>query len=209
MALFDFFTGASQRRDLEDAALAATRARRAGVTEATGELTGARDTAIETLQPDLAAGTGAQEQLLTAIGLRGEGAQRQFFTDFETDPGFEAETQAGLDALGRSASARGMTFSGRTLKELSEFGALRKRSAFQDRLDRLTSLASLGSQTRTNVANLQFGTGGQLADIAFGTGQQEAAQALNLGNVRAESRGIPISNLVELGKVGAKIAGAF
>jgi len=206
--LFDAFTGESQREDLEAGAVAATEERRRGARRARGELTGARDLAIETITPDLETGRAAEDQFLAAIGVRGRDAQQEFFDTFETDPGFEAETEAGIEAIGRSASARGLTFSGRTLKELQDFGQLRKRSAFSERLDRLAELGQRATQTRTNIANLQFGTGQTLADIEFGTGQQEAGQAINLANVRAETRGIPLTNLVELGKVGAKIAAA-
>ena len=163
------------------------------------------DQAISTLAPDVGAGDDARESLLTSIGLRGREAQTQFFNNFQTDPGFQSEVDFGVDVAQSSAAARGGLFTGDTLKSLADFGQRTLRSAHQDRLDRLTGLARIGTDARQNTASVQV----QQGNAAFGRGQLVANNAINTQNAIAGTRGGGINNLFAIGTQFAKAASGF
>ena len=128
------------------------------------------------LQPFVTAGTGAQNQLLTYLGLPG-GAQGANFgkyardfnqNDMVTDPGYAFRLSEGQKALDRQAAARGGLISGGTLKAATRYG--------QD----------MGSQEYRNAFNrYQTNTQNQLSPLfsLMGSGQASAAgQAAAAGN---------------------------
>ena len=128
------------------------------------------------LQPFVTAGTGAQNQLLTYLGLPG-GAQGANFgkyardfnqNDMVTDPGYAFRLSEGQKALDRQAAARGGLISGGALKAATRYG--------QD----------MGSQEYSNAYNrYQTNRQNQLAPLfaLTGSGQASAAnQAAAAGN---------------------------
>lgn len=128
------------------------------------------------LAPFTAAGVGAQNQLLTYLGLPGgtQGADygkyaKDFgLTDFTTDPGYGFRLSEGQKALERSAAARGGLLSGGTGKALTSYGQ------------------QMGSQEYQNAYNrYQTNRSNQLAPLftLTGSGQASAAgQAAAAGN---------------------------
>jgi hypothetical protein len=128
------------------------------------------------LQPFVTAGTGAQNQLLTYLGLPG-GAQGANFgkyardfnqNDMVTDPGYAFRLSEGQKALDRQAAARGGLISGGALKAATRYG--------QD----------MGSQEYGNAFNrYQTNRQNQLSPLfsLMGSGQASAAgQAAAAGN---------------------------
>ena len=260
MALLDKIFGIDDARDdlrrgrrQSDANLdTGAAAARAGFAQARGELTsgataaredlnrarqevaGGRDAALGFLGADIDAGDAARENVLTALGLRGLEAQRDFFNTFQNDAGFQATLGAGLDAIDQSAAARGSIFSGGTQKDLFSFGQRNQASQFQDRLDRLTGLSTIGSNARTNAANISTGAGNSLAnlrtrdadidldtsrglaglrtgegDLGFTLGQLKANNAGSFNQALADTRGQGINNLFRIATEGAKAAAKF
>lgn len=199
------FTGDSQRDDLARADAERADALRRGRRQAIGTQNEFLDRSTDFLQGDIDAGGSALEQALAALGLSGRGAQTSFARNFEDDPGFAAEQQAGIDALDQSAAAKGELFSGEQLKAVSDFGQRHKRSAFQDRIAQFLNLAGRGSGASSQAAGLTDATGRNIADIEFGSGQLDANAAVNSGNVRAQSRSIPLNNLLSIARAAAKV----
>ena len=128
------------------------------------------------LQPFVTAGAGAQNQLLTYLGLPG-GTQGAGFgkyagdfgvNDMVTDPGYAFRLSEGQKALERTAAARGGLISGGALKAATRYG--------QD----------MGSQEYGNAYNrYQTNRQNQLAPLfaLTGSGQASAAgQAAAAGN---------------------------
>ena len=210
------------------------RAARKDLDRARQDVAGGRDAALDFLGADIDAGDAARENLLVALGLRGLDAQRDFFSNFQNDAGFQATLGAGLDAIDQSAAARGSIFSGGTQKDLFSFGQRQQASQFQDRLDRLTGLSTVGSNARTNAANISTGAGSTLADLrtrdadvdlglsrnlanlrtgegdlAFTLGQLRANNATSFNNALADTRGQGINNLFRIGTEVAKAAAGF
>lgn len=150
------------------------------------------------LQPDIQAGTGARNQLLAALGVSGQDAQRDFFGNFQNDPGFNALLGAGVEALDASAASRGLLRSGGQQQALFDFGQRLQNQFFNDRLNRLTQLSNVGSSAGTNAASLTANTGQNIAGARFGLGQQLAANEINLANATAQARQQPLNNLLGL-----------
>jgi len=187
---------------------------RGDISTATGEAVDENQAALERsldfINPELVAARGAQNLLNDALGVNGPEAQAAFFQNFEDDPGFQAELQDRINAIDRSATAKGQLLSGRTLKAVGDEGQRFRRGAFTDRLNRLRQQASGAGGLATTGAGLIETTGGRvsnallsrgtnLANLATrrgeaqasgieGVGQVGATSALNRGDIAAENR---------------------
>ena len=113
----------------------ATDAQSRAAKDATAEGRRQFDLAFGLQEPIFEAGDTARNQLLNALGLGEEGAHEAFFGDFETDPGFLASQEAGIEAIDRSASKRGTLGSGGTRKDLFSFGQRSLNDQFNNRLN--------------------------------------------------------------------------
>jgi len=151
---------------------------------------------IELQEPFRQAGLGAQNQLLTLLGLPGGVAgsaeygslTRPFSqTDFQADPGYGFRMSEGMKALERSAAARGGLLAGATLKGINRYGQDLASQEYQNafnryqiernaRLNPLQSLMGAG-QTSTNQLTGAMGQAGQGIAQSYG----------NLGAARASS----------------------
>jgi hypothetical protein len=145
------------------------------------------------LAPFTTAGVGAQNKLLTYLGLPGgtQGADygkyaKDFgITDFTVDPGYAFRLSEGQKALERSAAARGGLLSGGTGKALTSYGQQMGSQEYQNAFNRY----------QTNRAN-------QLAPLftLTGSGQASAAnQAAAAGNYATGAAG----NLTSAGAANA------
>lgn len=128
------------------------------------------------LQPFVSAGTGAQNQLLTLLGLPGgtQGAgygkyAKDFsMADYQADPGYAFRLSEGLKALGHSAGARGGLISGQTMTGLQDYAQNSASNEFNNAYNRYQT-------NRSNQLNPLF-------DLTK-TGQASAAnQAASAGN---------------------------
>jgi len=207
--LAEGFTGKSQRRDITQGTEQAQGALRQGAEEFKDTTNDFLGRSTDFLQPDIEGGRNALAQLLAATGVSGRGAQIDFFNNFQTDPGFEAVTDAGIQGLDRSAAARGMLFSGGQLRDVGDFVGRRRNQAFNERLERLVGLAGIGSRQATNAAGFTQQAGSNIAGSQFGTNQLLANLAQSQGNALAQSRSIPINNLIAIGNAAAQGVGAF
>jgi hypothetical protein len=163
------------------------------------------------LAPYREGGVTAQNQLMQMLGIGGDqnapgyGRYAQDFTmpEFTGDPGYQFRLKSGMDALNRSAAARGMGISGANIKGATEYGQNFGSNEYNNAYNR-----ALGT-FQTNRANqldplFKLYTGGQSA--AAGS----ATQAGNLG----QNLGTTYSNLgTNLGNAatnaGAATAGGY
>jgi len=129
----------------------------------------------EMLRPQIEAGNEARNRLMQATGLQGAGAQRAFFDDFQTDPGYEAATNYALDTMAARNAARGMGYSGNALQQATDYTGQRMQGAYQNRINNLLNLANYGQQAAGQTAQSNLQSGNQIA------GHQQAA-----GNARAQ-----------------------
>lgn len=143
---------------------------------------------------DLTARLARTDQFLPAV----ETGEQDPFADFLKSPGFEFRKQEGVDALDRSAAARGQLLSGQQRKEVLDFGQNLASAEFNSFVDRLASFAGIGQTTGAQIG--QLGANAALAQGSFiqqaggqrASGLIGAANALAAGQARHENNAISI-----------------
>ena len=196
MGFFGSFFGSDHADEIRRAQAQAAAQLSAGKGEAIGTTQDYLGRSLGYFQPDLEAGEAGRTAYMNALGLGGAGAQQQFFSNYMADPTFQASLGAGVEALDRSAAARGMLRSGGQQRSLFDFGQRAWLGNFNDRLNRLQGLLPLGTGAATNMANLTTGAGNRIGDIQFGTGQLFANQSINTGNALAQAYGVGPQNVL-------------
>lgn len=105
----------------------------------------------------------------------------------ENTPGYQFQLQQGVNALQRSAAARGQLMSGGTAKDLMTFGQGLAGTTYQDYMNRLASTAGIGQTAATSTASLGQSTANAMGantiygGNARGTGYINTANAMTGG----------------------------
>ena len=159
---------------------------------------------VELQEPFRETGLAAQNRLADLLGISGRtsepgygyGLQRFTMDNYREDPGYGFRLKRGLDAMERTAAARGGLLSGNQLRGAMEFGqdlaSQEYGNAFNryqtERSNILNPLQSLGGvgQTSTNALTGAAGNLGAGMAGAYGNlGSALSANAINAGNARA------------------------
>mgnify|MGYP003648873227 CR=1 FL=1 len=160
------------------------------------------------LQPFVSAGVGAQNQLLTYLGLPG-GTQGADFgkyakdfgmSDFTTDPGYAFRLAEGQKALDRTAAARGGLMSGGALKAATRYGQDMGSQEYSNAFNRyqtnrsnqlapLGSLLSSGQASATNQASAAGNYGTQAGQGITNIGAANAAGTVASSNAMGNALG--------------------
>ena len=209
MSFFQDFMGTSARRDLQVAAESAAGMLRGGYDRATQQGDRFYGDAQSRLEPYAQSGRDADGQIRNALGLNGRDAHRGYYDNFQNDPGFEAETRAGIKALDGSATARGGLYSGAAMRGVAEYGQQQQGNAYRNRLNSLMQYGQQGQQAATTQAGVATQFGGDRANLEYGFGQQEAGNRLNLGNALAANRNTGVNNILGAAGTAARAAAAF
>lgn len=204
MSFWGSFTGSDQKSAIKKASKQAMGYLDAGAEQARGEFGQYYDQAQGYLAPYLQGGGQANNLLANYLGVNGADAQSQAFADFQNDPGYQQQFNAGVNALDRSATARGGLYSGAAMKGLQEYGQQFQRQAYNDRISQLSGFAGQGLQAGSAAAGLASNQGNQLGNLSFGLGQQKASNAINKGNALASASGIGWQNALNLAGTAAK-----
>ena len=207
MGFFSSFFGSDQKKAINKSHAQAQGYLDAGNTQGQGQVTDYYNRARTYIAPYTAGGAQANQLLGNYLGANGADAQRQAFANFANDPGFQAQFGAGINALDRSATARGGLYSGAQMKGIHEFGQQFQRQAYNDRINQLMGYSGQGQQAALAGAGLANQTGTQLGNMSFGYGQQSAANAINKGNALAQASNTGWNNLIGLAGVAAKAFG--
>lgn len=228
--------GGKQLGALEEGAAAA----RAGLIEGQAGSESALAAGLAGAEGQIGAGlSGAQSSLsqLTRGGFQaadvlgtrsrlGELADRGFSAEqLAQDPGYQFRLQQGERAINRAAAARGGRNSGRTLKELAQFGQGLASEEFDKSAQRQLALAggadaqqiqlALNQAGRTDAASLaaqqqRAGALGQIAGLQYGAGSQLGGLSAQQGQFLAEQRmrtGAGLSGLES--QLGGQRAGVY
>lgn len=102
-------------------------------------------------------------------------------------PGYQAQLTQGIDAIQKSASAKGYLGSGRLLKELNQYGQNTLSTFYGNELGRLAQLAGAGQQAANTSAGLASTLGGNTANLYATLGDTKANAALASGNALAQA----------------------
>ena len=195
--LIDGFTGKGQRKDLKRSQAQSSAALNSGYNSAKGFYEGGNANTQARLDPFAESGQKSLSLYDDYLGVNGADARASFFSDFAQMPGeFQAAQDYGIRAIDRSGSANGMTLSGGMLEGLHDFGMKNYADFLNPYLDRLGGQAQQGASIAGQQAGYDYGTGTQLGDLAFGKAQLDANNYTNYGNAMAQSRSIPINNLL-------------
>lgn len=199
MSFFGSFFGTDQQKTLKKGYADSKQMLQQGYDQGRTDIQGYGDRALGYLDPYLQTGGKTNALLANYLGVNGADAQRQAFADFQNDPGYQAQFNSGINALDRSATARGGLYSGAAMKGVNEFGQQFQRQAFNDRINQLAGFGGQGQQAAMGAAGLASQTGNQLGNMAFGFGQQNAANRINFANGMANAQGIGWQNALNLG----------
>lgn len=150
---------------------------------------------LDYLKPAIQGGDDALSRIRAALGLDGIDAQKAFYTNFQTDPGFEATQQAGINAIQRSRAASGNLNSGGTMKSLFNFGQRSLSDQFRQRLQDLNGISTQGAAARTNSANITGDMGRTFADLRMKRGQLYGDSYLQEGKIRSDAS-VAVPNFV-------------
>lgn len=152
--------------------------------------------------PYVQGGGKAQNQVYNLLGLNGQPQQSEAFGQFQSDPGYQYQLDQGINAVDRSAAARGMTNSGATLKALQKTGQGLADQSYNSYLQRLMGLGQQGqSATAQQVGTVGTGLTGQLnADTQSANMMYGAANTIPQGIIAAQnSQDKGAQNAIDLG----------
>lgn len=104
------------------------------------------------------------------------------FDDFYDSPDYKFAFEQGSRAVNQSLAARGLTGSGRAMKELTRFGQGLASQQLQSYTNRLASLAGVGQTATTNLAHIGQNTANQIAGARQNAGDARASGYLGAAN---------------------------
>lgn len=119
-----------------------------------------------------------------ALKRLSELTSKPFEYDVYKDPGTQFRMKAGLDAINRSAAAKGGALSGGTLKALTQYGQEMASTEYGNAFNRY--LADVGNLQ--GMAGLGFNAASQLAGYSDKFGDNRAEAQTDLANVEAGGR---------------------
>lgn len=151
------------------------------------------DKQMMAISPYLESGKAALSDLNTGLVEGGKFTKQFKVSDIEDDPGYQFDLAQGLQAVQRSAAAKGSLSSGGTLKSIASFtkglASEEVNSAFnrfmtqQDaQFNRLSTIASLGSGAVNTLSNFSQNYANQVSN-AYGAGITGAAGSTASGVV--------------------------
>jgi hypothetical protein len=158
-------TGANKAA--EEAAAAQRESTQAGVAESRRQF----NVAKETLTPFIDFGREALMGLDPASIMRSA----------RSHPGFQFQLDTGIEAIGRSAAARGFRNSGNIMHELQAFGQGLASDFFNQEFTRRFSLAQLGQSSAAALSGASIQTGNTLASLFGQQGTNLASIFSNRG----------------------------
>tara|TARA_R110000868_G_scaffold46167_5_gene152788 strand:- start:2111 stop:3178 length:1068 start_codon:yes stop_codon:yes gene_type:complete len=171
--------------------------------------------AVPTLEKFAAVGAPALEQQQAIAGLLGPERQRQAIANIEQGAGYQAQAQAGEEAILQRASATGGLRGGNVQAALGQFRPALLQQAIEEQYGRLGGLSALGGAAAQNLATSGQGATEFLSRLGQAAAAGQAAggtsSATNISNLltgqaaSGERSATNIANL--LGQQGAAIAG--
>lgn len=111
------------------------------------------------------------------------------YSAFYQSPGYQFRLNQGIQALDRSAAARGRLNSGAQSKALMRFGQGLASQEFGNYTNRLAGLAGVGQTATNTLANLGAHTAANVGNTQMRAGNARAAGYINQANVLGSTLG--------------------
>lgn len=157
------------------------------------------------LQPFRLAGENALGSYTDALGMNGQDGYQNALAAFQTSPGYQWQLDQGINAIDRSAAARGGLFSGNTLQSAQSFGQGLASQEWNNYLGRLSGLSGRGQNAAAGQGGFAIGEGNAVAG-----GTRGAANALVSGYVGANnSVQQGFENQMSMAGIAGSILGGF
>ena len=148
-------------------------------------ITTGRDAALAGLQPYAAAAAGAAPLYADATGLGGAAGSDRAIGAFREAPGYQYALKQGLDAINRTAAARGELGGGGNSTDLYDYAQGLSDKGWNDWLARLEAEQKFGAGIAQQMGGINTTAGGQLADIYGNEGASLANTGINVGSTGA------------------------
>lgn len=139
------------------------------------------------LDPFAQSGTEANRLYGTALGVYGRPAQSEFYSNFQTDPGFESALKRAMDITTRRYALMGRT-GGSMPNALLRTGQEAMNTEYGKRLDRLAGLSGSGQSAASNIAGLGAGYANSSGNFMM-QGAQGRAEGI-MGRANASIAGL-------------------
>ena len=138
----------------------------------------------ELLSPYTGTGTNALKQYETAVGLQGADAQRDFYENFQYDPGFETSLNNALDETMRRYAIIGNTGGG-LANALLRTGQNALYGQYQNRLSQLGGLVDTGRSAASALAGFGQQSAATQGNFLSQAGQFQGQGIMGAGNALA------------------------
>lgn len=135
--------------------------------------------AQQVLSPYMAPGAAAQGRMSALAGLNGSEQQQSALA---SDPGYQFRMTQGVNALDRSAAARGMLQSGAQQKALTQYGQGLASSELNNAFQRVGAVQGNAQQAAGALGNLYQNQGTTLGNMAVRQSSQNQALSQNTSN---------------------------
>ncbi len=142
-----------------------------------------------------------------ALGLNGADGNAAAVQAYQTSPGYQFQLDQGLQALERSASARGMLASGNTSADILGYAQGLANQDYSSWLDRLNGLGTQGIGMAGARAGIQTGTGSKVYETGDSMADLAWNAATSAGNAAAEKETAKGSGILGGISLGAKLLG--
>lgn len=139
------------------------------------------------LSPYTSVGPEALDLYKTSVGLNGLDRQREYYQNFQTDPGFKAAEDYATRGILNSNALGGRGYGGNVVAGLGDYLQKNMLGAYQTRQSQIGGLVDTGrgaAQSLAGFGQQSAATQGQhLADAGYyrGAGLANAANAFNMG----------------------------
>jgi hypothetical protein len=139
------------------------------------------------LTPYTNAGSGALDVYKTSVGLNGAGAQKDYFNNFQTDPGWQAATNFATRGVQNLDAIQGHNNGGNLIAGLGDYLQKNMLGAYQTRQSQLGGLVDTGRTAASSLggfsANYANQAGANLANAGYyqGAGLANAGNSVNSG----------------------------
>lgn len=104
------------------------------------------------------------------------------YSAFYKSPGYDFRLNEGINALDRSAAARGRLYSGAQMKGINNYAQGVASEEYNNYANRLAALAGVGQTAATNTASLGAQTAGNVGNALMQGGQARASGYLGQAN---------------------------
>lgn len=159
----------------------------------------------QSLQPYMTAGNNAINTYGTMVGLNGIDAQKEYFNNFQNDPGFKASEDYATRGINNLNAINGrQPMGGNVIAGLGDYLQKNMLNAYQSRASQIGGLVDTGRSAATSLGGIgqqSAATQGQLLSNAGyyqGAGIANAGNAINQGlynqqamNTYRQSAGLP------------------